>query len=229
MAVIVFRRLTNEFESVRYSLAQNDYSEDTGNLLNAKLDVLTQISTYLHSYSWLKHKTSKERVKAFIASEYNYQACAEQLDVASLTAFQTSIWYAAKQFEAKIGKKTIDLISEGKTDEALIQFNTGTGLLGLVSLLPSEVAELFPDSKIDVLLTLSECTVELEFLKRIALNTLRKELLSVSKLKLRHLRYILESTDVRYAKHRSEIYKYLLGYTSSIDGLFSGLDGEDKV
>jgi hypothetical protein len=226
MAVIIFRRLENELASVRKLLGGDGISDEDRNSFVDKENALSLLMTYLNSFEWLTHAKTKERVKLFISSRYDYKFCTEQLNMESLSAFETSMWYTAKKFQSKIGENTIDLIMDGAISTALIQFNTGTGKMGLVSILPHGVGNLLPAPLSTGAISISECRGELELLKSLVLKTIKSKLSSLGRDNLAFLRHILESTDVRFSTHRQLLYSYLLGSVDSFDDLLVLLSQE---
>lgn len=93
--------------------------EDAIALEIAKLKILTRIIAYVNSYEWLSRAQTREKMKAFLQSKYNYREVAERFGIKKST-LQVAISHANRRLEQKIGSKTIDLNLEGKIELASV-------------------------------------------------------------------------------------------------------------
>lgn len=208
-AVIVYRRIELEIVRVKKALVKRDLDDQTRKNFSDQLDLLQEIKAYLHSFVWLRNKKTKERVKTFIELKYSYEDSVYRLNEESLTAFQTSMWYTAKKFEELIGTSTLDLISDGRIDDAVRQFHISIGKLNLSSVLLSGVSPLLPEQDSTYPIWIADCLRELKVLANLSSNKVESVLSTLDETKVAFLRYVLEGTDIRYLRHREVIYEFL--------------------
>lgn len=176
-------------------------------------ELLKEIVKFRDSYSWLSHSKTVSRVKAYHKSGFKPREAIKLLKEnkeVTVTAFETSMWYAAKKFKDSIGDTTLKLISEDKPAEAAVEFRIKTGNLSLESIIARDIVTLLPEpSQIDGMIHTSECKRELRVLKQLTLKYVKLAIDSRSSDNFAFLRYVLEGVDSRYSKQRELIYKFL--------------------
>ena len=137
--------------------------KDRIELVRQKKDLLDDVVKYVNSYEWLKHSETIERLKFFLRSKYSYKEYCKQYDV-SYESAKVSISYANQKLLDKIGSNTLDLITEGRIEEARATFYFRTGQLKLRNyVLDSALAEV-PDAEY-MTINIDECEKELLFLR----------------------------------------------------------------
>lgn len=207
--MLIFKKLYSSIREVRSMLAESeDLLEKKG--LEEKLSALMLLYDYLHSFKWLSHEKTKSKVRFYLEHNFDAKAGAEEFHIDTVNSFETSMSYAGKKFIKRIGKKTLDLIFSGATEEALFQFKFSTGQLTLSNLLVSGVSELLPKPEKDLLLPLNDCVEELNFFRALSLVTVTNELEFLDVSKVAHIRYILESSDPDCAKEKTFIINQIL-------------------
>ena len=191
MGVVVFRRLELEILNLERQIVECKSDEDTVSRLRGMKSALEEINSYMLSFGWLTHAKTKERVRTFIDTSYNYVESAKILNVESRSSFETSIWYTSKKFEERIGVDTLKLILDGRVDEGLRQFRVGTGNLSLSTLIPDGVVSHVPKSKYNGLISPSACGKELRLLKNLTSKKIEAAIQSRNEDNIYFIRYIL--------------------------------------
>lgn len=221
--LIIFRELEMMCITTEKHIKSYQYDDKHRRRLLAKMSALQEIRDYLFSYEWLKHKKTIERVKTYLESGYNYKESTKKLNVVSTSAFETTIWYASKKFEESIGVDTLSLLNDNKIMQAVYQFRVGTGKLRLDNLLPSDIIPVIPQPVYNGLIRASDCRNELQTLKLATTKSLESRFKSLDGGQLAFIRYILESSDERYADQRVLIYQYMSGSIAKVDDLLLAL------
>ena len=113
----VFNELAKLQQRVNAELKNAREGSDEEASLYERAELLDKIVAYRDSYSWLYKNTSKERIKVYIESGYDYQALCDAFNIDYENASATVVW-ASKQFRKRIGEKTLQYIREGYINEA---------------------------------------------------------------------------------------------------------------
>lgn len=219
MRLIVFKQLAMAMVEIEKLLRDKSLSDESRVLLLKQRDALNEINDYLWSFEWLSHESSKQKVRLFLESGYNYKDVWQKAGSTSRTSFETSIWHAARVFQKKIGESTLQLILDGKVDEGLRQFRISIGKMDLTQFIPKSLCDMLPVKEYTRMYSLSECLAELRFLKNLTYSNIKSRLSLLDEVKLSFLRYVLESPDPRYAKRRELMYRYLEGKINDLEEL----------
>ncbi|AYV72910.1 hypothetical protein M1D49_00330 [Bacillus sp. PK3-056] len=135
--------------------------------------------------------------------------------------------YLSKKIEKKVGASTIDLILEGKVDEAMIQFRAGTGKLNPAVYLLDGLFDLLPKAD-KPHANLEECEKEIKFLLTFTKSYLARISSLYNKGNLSYLLYVMTSTDRVVADERKILYQLLKGdFSKDVDG--SSLDLNTQI
>lgn len=160
-----------------------------------KLRLLSSIISYVNSYEWLAQTKTKEKIKLFLLSKYNYKVVAAQYKL-KLNSLEVSISYAAKRLEKKIGHNTIDLILEGKVELAEQEFLIGSGKFQPTTELFIEgITKLLPRPEKDTGVELYASERELRFLSYFTRRNMNKISDSLDQNRIKHLLYLLTTND----------------------------------
>ena len=120
-----FKSLSKTYASTLQELEYVEQGSDRENTLLLAKQLLEEIIDYLKSYKWLYKQSSKEKIKVWIESGYDYDVLCEQFNI-SYEGARWSVSWANSQFKKKIGENTIKLIKEGLIEEARAAFYVGT-------------------------------------------------------------------------------------------------------
>lgn len=211
MAKLIFRKFIEAKERVEASLRRKELSGEDYSLETKQLCALKQIYEYMRDdETWAVQKRSRRKAMIFLKHHCSYEKTRDELNASSKNSIEVSMSYLSKKLENKIGINTINLITEGKVDEAIIQFETGTGKLnpekyvikGLIDLLPPPVHSHT---------TLSTCEKELKFLLVFTTNHLKELAAKYNQENLSYLMYVLTSMDRAVTNDRRVLYQLLMG------------------
>jgi hypothetical protein len=216
---LFFRKYVEAREHIEVSLRSKEYYGEDDSLEKKKLSALKEIFDYIkNDETWAGQEKSRKKAIIFMKNRCNYGKTKDELGAKSKNSVEASMSYLSKKIENKVGASTIELILEGKVDEAMIQFRAGTGKLnpsdyiidGLFELLPIEGK---PHS------TLENCAKEIKFLLTFTKSFLAKICSSYNKDNLSYLMYILTSTDRVVADERKILYQLLNGdFSLNVEG-----------
>lgn len=210
-----FRFLDRAYHEVEEELANAVDDEVKENALRKK-EALDLISEYVMGFSWLRYKKTRDRITAILKSNYDYVSVAREFNT-TVESLQTTVWYCSKILDEKIGRGTIDLIMKGNVEEGILQFYSATGYINVLSVFPDFVANLIPGGKKDIFLSLKDCIDEINLLRNFTNKNIKLKISSCSEDKLSFLRYVMESGDSKYSKHRLLLYNYFNNSISDED------------
>lgn len=206
----IFKSLENALKAILIEERKVDRTDkDRANLLQQQKSLLKEIADYINTYNWLKHQESKERIRFFLKNKYSYEEYCNNFDT-TYEAAKVSVSYANQKAIEKVGKKTIDLVLEGKIDEARASFYFRSGQLKLRNYIIDSAIPNIPEAEF-MSVDIAECKNELSFLRLYsqAMLDIRVEL--IEKEKLAYLRYILEGDNPKLAEERLYLLELLQG------------------
>lgn len=208
---LIFRKLVETREQIETVLRKKDFYGENDLLEQKQIAALKEIFNYIKDdETWTNQKRSRMRAISFIRNRCNYEKTKEELGAASKNSVEASMSYLSKKLEAKIGINTIDLIAQGKVEEAMIQFRIGTGRLNPSDRIVAGILELIPDTKNqDVIL--EDCKKEIRFLLTFSKFNLIRLISLHNKENFSFLRHILTSSDSSVANERKLLYDLLGG------------------
>lgn len=126
MAKLIFRKFIEAKERVEASLRRKELFGEDYSLETKQLCALKQIYEYMRDdETWAGQKRSRRKAMIFLKHHCSYEKTRDELNASSKNSVEVSMSYLSKKLENKIGINTINLITEGKVDEAIIQFETG--------------------------------------------------------------------------------------------------------
>lgn len=208
---LIFRRLTAAREQLEATLRRKCLLDEDDALEREQLLALREIYDYIaHDETWVSQAKSRRKAITFLKNHCNYEKTREELHAKSRNSVEVSMSYLAKKLETKIGTSTIDLILEGKVQEAMVQFRTGTGHLNPREYLIEGLFDLLP-SPINTPISFIACEKEIKFLLIFGKNHLVELASKYSQDHLAYLVYILTSTDRVVADERRILYQLLKG------------------
>ena len=198
----IFKALSKEYNAVK-----DKQDED----LIEKKELLVEVVDYVNSMKWLSRTPVKKKITFFIKSGYDYEALCTEFNI-SYESAKNSVKWAAKQLKAKIGEHTVKLIRDGYISEARDAFYVGTGQISRDNLFLSDIARVLPESKFSAAYDLQDCLSELEFLRKISLDYIKKLTKKVDKSKLAYLLSLIEGSSRKATWLRPYIIDMLMGY-----------------
>lgn len=198
----IFKALLKEYNAVK-----DKQDED----LIEKKELLSEVVDYVNSMKWLSRTPVKKKITFFIKSGYDYEALCTEFNI-SYESAKNSVKWAAKQLKAKIGEHTVKLIRDGYISEARDAFYVGTGQISRDNLFISDIARVLPESKFSAAYDLQDCLSELEFLRKISLDYIKKLTKKVDKSKLAYLLSLIEGSSRKATWLRPYIIDMLMGY-----------------
>ena len=208
------------------NLSMVSSSEEFRNKELKKLEFLKGIVAYINSYEWLTRSDVVAKVKAVLASNYDYDMVAKAFKTTK-ASLKVTMSNASKSIQEKIGANTIQLVLDDDLVTAELQYKFGVGLVSSDDILIDGVRDLFKNSidtkneKVNIV-SLLDCNKELGFL----VNYSKAKLLSdLSKVDINKMLYIFELLESTSNKHSDE-KKYLF---SLITGQINGLEFKKAI
>lgn len=198
----IFKALSKEYNDVK-----DKQDED----LIEKKELLVEVVDYVNSMKWLSRTPVKKKITFFIKSGYDYEALCTEFNI-SYESAKNSVKWASKQLKSKIGEHTVKLIRDGYISEARDAFYVGTGQISRDNLFLSDIARVLPESKFSAAYDLQDCLSELEFLRKISLDYIKKLTKKVDKSKLAYLLSLIEGSSRKATWLRPYIIDMLMGY-----------------
>jgi hypothetical protein len=236
---LIFKELENELKHVNSELKSNFdntfYDAEEKEILEFKKEVLEELNSFMLSFNWLTHKKSKDKIAAFLRSKYNYERVREDFGIRTIQSLQVSVSRASKLLANKIGKP-LDLIKQGKTEEALSCFRgicteADAGLaeesrpvVETSPLMVSSHLDNLPYKKNTSLFSIADCKRELKFMRIYSLSMFRLYFDTLDKDKLAFLRYVAESEDSRFDYEREQMLNLINGVTKDVDATLTAIE-----
>lgn len=165
--------------------------------------LLDEVVSYIKSYEWLKHERTIERVKFFLKNKYDYTVFCKYFDI-TYDAAKVSISYANQKAREKIGENTVELILDGKIEEAKALFYFRSGQLKLRSFIVDSALPIIPQAAY-MNTSIKDCETELKFLTIYTESMLEKRVDAIDADKLAFLRYVLEGDNPKLTQERVEL------------------------
>lgn len=203
----IFKSLSKEHNSVK-----NNPDEAVA----AKRELLEEIVEYVNSLGWLSRTKTKDKVRFFIKSGYDYEALCKEFGITYESA-KNAIKWASKQLKAKIGRNTVQLIRFGYIEEARIAFYVGVGKISRDNLFVSDLNNLLPESKYSAIYDLQDCIAELALLRKMSLAYLKKYSDKIDNKKMAYLLSLIEGDSRKATWLRPYIINTIQGYTKIED------------
>lgn len=207
---LIFRKLIEAEEQIQASLRSKEFSSEDDSLEKKQLSALRMIFNYTNNETWAVQERSRRKAMIFMKNHCNYERTRDELHAKSKNSVEASMSYLSKKLEAKIGASTIDLILEGRVDEAMIQFHVRTGKLNPAEYLIEGLFDLLPTPN-NFNIKLETCEKEIKFILIFAKKHLADLAAKYNNDNLSHLMYILTSTDSFVANERKVLYQLLNG------------------
>lgn len=210
MAKIIFRRLNEALNTVKTNLSLPSIEGSSTETELRKLNALMEIIGYANSLEWLSHEGSKKRIRFFLNQGMDYRITARHFN-AKLNTIESAVSYASTKLEMLIGPHTLDLLMDGKVDEAITEFYLGTEQKRVEALFLPGVLDLLPPAQRSEHLTLEECSSELGILGILSKAYVEEILNLGSKERLAHVSYILNTSDKKYSLERDLLLRLFTG------------------
>lgn len=189
----IFKRLTKQYTATITALDSVEKgSEKESVLLESKM-LLEEIIIYLKSYKWLYKKNSKEKMRIFLESGYDYSVLCKEYNITYQNA-KAAVNWAGSQFKKKIGENTISLIKDGYINEARSAFYVNSGQVTIETYITQSGLEILPEAKFEVY-SLYDCKTELEILKFISKVFMKKCEMLIDKDKMGYVLWLLEGSS----------------------------------
>ncbi len=176
-------------------------------LVKDSKELMDELYMYFLSYKWLKKYTSKEKIKSFVASNFDYDALVEGYGITYNNAC-SSIKWAGQALQEKIGPNTLALLNDGYIDEARASFYVHCGALSVSKLFCSDALEYLPEARINWF-SLTECVRELKTLKSFSKYRIDKLGKSADLDKMAYLLFVLEGNTDKSNALRPYLISYL--------------------
>jgi hypothetical protein len=216
---LFFRKYVEVRERVEASQRSKEFYGEDDSLEKKQLSALKEIFDFIkNDESWAGQERSRRKAIVFIKNLCSYEKTKAELGAKSKNSVEASMSYLSKKLEKKVGASTIDLILEGKVDEAMIQFRAGTGKLNPADYIIEGLVDLLPKSY-NTHCKLDECRKEIKLLLTFTKSHLAKLFISYNSDNLSYLMYVLTSTDKVVADERKLLYQLLNGeFSKDADG-----------
>lgn len=179
---------------------------------NAGLALYNELIDYMHTYEWLKKDSSKEKMKVYIESGFDYEVLMGKFNLSYDNA-KTTVKWATKQFRQKIGENTVSLLQQGFPYEARASYETHTGKLKMENLIMSDLVDALPDEEYFPY-SLEECKYELRVLYQYSKKKMESVIGKADLKKLAYIRHLIEGSSKRAELFRPYMFDVLEGLTS---------------
>lgn len=221
MAKIVFKQLHEAVFTVRKRLQSNPLVDgEAKRLEESRYAALMEIAEYTRTRDFLTHESVKEKIRFFFNSNYNYKLTAEHFNC-PLNNIESTVSYAGKCLEKRIGRDTIRLIEQAQTqdalDAAMLQFRIGINPTGTQSLFVGDLSKRFPKPSNMGFRDHSKFKMEMQLLHMFSMMLFEQFLDSVDQKRLSHLLHILHSVDNTQVMERQVLYRMLQGEYKDFD------------
>ncbi len=203
----IFKSLSKEHNSVK-----NNPNEAVA----SKRELLEEIVEYVNSMEWLSRSKTKDKIRFFIKSGYDYEALCNEFNI-TYEAAKNAVKWASKQLKSKIGRTTVQLIRFGYIEEARVAFYVGIGKISRNNLFISDLNGILPESKYSAIYDLQDCVAELALLRKMSQAYLKKYADKVDGKKMAYLLSLIEGDSRRAMWLRPYIINMIQGYTTLED------------
>ncbi|RAV06617.1 hypothetical protein [Paenibacillus sp. YN15] len=203
--MLFFRKLEAAYYSVKANL-NTDLQEADMRVEISKLKLLSEMVAYANRYEYLNHKRTKQKMKAFLSSKYDYAGVAKALGI-SRNSLEVSVTRASKKLELRLGS-ALDRVLAGDVDGAAKEFLIGTGQLLPRSGFVEGALRLLPEPKECPGVDWSVAQPELRLLKLLHSETLSGLIQGHDNERLQMILFILFGHDGKYATERGNLIQY---------------------
>ncbi len=212
MSRTIFKKVEDAYKAVAIELKNEEKKKEYKDVvkieeLHRQRDLIQEVLNYINSFSWLKHEETIKRIKFFLKNKYNYQEFCNQFEI-TYEAAKVCVSYANQKCIEKIGRNTIDLIIEGRLDEAKAEFYFRTGQLKIRNYIIDSALTEVPEPEY-ITLDIEDCKKELSFLRLYSQSLLDSRVELLDKEKLAYIRYILEGDNPKLSEQRLLLMKML--------------------
>ena len=226
---IIFRKFIEAKELVEATLRSKEFYDEDNTLVRKQYSALKEIYDYIKTDETWAGKQSRRKVIIFIKNRGNYEKTRDEIGSKSRNSIEVSMSYLSKKLSIKIGDNTIELLMEGRVEEAMIQFHTGTGKLNPTDYIIEGLLNLLPEPEKSYK-TLEECKRELRLLLTLTKFNLEKVKKSYDTNHFSYLMYILTSTDIVVSEERKVLYQLLNGeFSRNAEGEVTDLNEQIAV
>lgn len=188
---------------------KENHELDIQDKIREQKELIQEIGGYTKSFSWLTHKRTKERARVFTKSRYNYKIMCKELGI-SYDVAKSSISYINGELKKSIGENTLELILEGKVEDARLIFNFRSGKTKINDYIIDSALVALSDAKFSAI-SLSDCLVELRYLQVFSRALQKRWLEQIDKEKIGYIRYILETDNTKFIEEKKAIIKVIEG------------------
>lgn len=213
--MLLYRQFKKELTDVENQLAffvtnRVSLTDPTHKRIREKAQALNELNKYVDSFDWVKSKPSLDKIKAIIASDFNYSDVATQFGTTH-NSLKVTFSRADKVLKSRI-ELPFNLVMTDKLEEAMQVYKLSTKEMTLAeyhSTLPllEPVIKLgFTNPQEDI--DWSEAVNALKFLNIYAKPKLQVGIERAGH-QLGHLLYILLSADTSYTFERELILSYI--------------------
>ncbi len=212
MSRTIFKKLEDAYKAIVIELKKEEKKKEFKdsnriNLLQKQRDLIQEILDYINTFKWLKHEETIERIKFFLKSKYSYQEFCNHFKI-TYEAAKVCISYANQKAIEKVGRNTIDLILEGRVEEARATFYFRTGQLKLRNYVIDSALSEIPNPQ-HMTVDIEDCKKELSFLRLYSQALIDSRVELLDKEKLAYIRYILEGDNPKLSEQRLLLMKLL--------------------
>ncbi|MFC5530477.1 hypothetical protein [Cohnella yongneupensis] len=212
----MFRKLDQEFQMTKEKLETLTQPEEL-RFEAKKLQLLTTLIAYVNSFEWITHRQTKEKIRVFLRSNFQYKAVAQKLGI-SLNSLQVSVSYASKKLQEKMGTSLL-LLQRGDLEAAEREFLIAIGRSEPFDLCLEGFSETMPDAEEIPDVDLTTCLGELKLLVFFTRWHVQKLVGSYDVKKLKMLLHIITSLDPMYVQERDTLIRCLDGNISVAEAI----------
>lgn len=211
----IFNRLKKlEQEYTRKYLLENRKKVKDENKLNAykKQVALLRMLIRVKEEKWEASMTEHARNYLRDALELGIAGAAEKYET-SKGAVRKMLCVRSKEFENKIGKTTLALIEQGKTEEATILFKQSWGLFKLDDVFLKDLLSNLELARVKdgTYVDLRECKSELKFLKLYSTSMLKEQQGNIDMQKVYSILKLIESDTTVYVEDKLLLIEFMTG------------------
>ncbi len=223
MVLGAFRELSRELKYVKDDIKDNLFNEEKLEFLKEKGELIEEILEYIETYEWIDKAPTREKVKFYVDSGYDYALMSKVYDMTEEQA-RNCVTYCYKKLKNKIGSNTVKLIKQDCISEARASFYMHSGKITVEDFITKDGRDILPKPKYSAAFDLSECETELKILKAISVSRFEsfKEMMDEDKMSM--VLELLVGNSKKADSYRMYIISYMLGKIT-LQELLEEVDG----
>ncbi|QSO50158.1 hypothetical protein JZ785_14385 [Alicyclobacillus curvatus] len=213
--MLIFKEIEELFNQVKERRITLLDLEGDARLDEQRLELLMGLAGFINEFSWLKHRALVAKVKTFLRSHYSYEGVAKEHGMTVKSAHKC-ISYANAQLRDRTGG-VLELIKVGNVTAAKRELAVLNGVVDTSSFFVKDITDRFHPAKDAGVVLGEDSRRELTFLSLYSRKSFEGAVARLDERTVRHILYILMSTDVTYLREKESLWQCLVDGSRSID------------